>query len=162
MRPHGVRGELFLQVLTDYPDRVGSLSAVFLADDIEGTNAASYTVTAARRHRKGLILRLEDVDDRDRADLLRDAWVLVALEDAVPLEEGEHYLFQLIGMRVVTTAGEALGVLEDVIETGANDVYVVRGGPRGEVLIPAVEHVVIEVDLKAQRMTVEPPRGLLT
>src|SRR5690606_29284740 len=118
-------------------------------------------VSSARRHRNGLILRCEAVRDRDEADALRDRWVLVPLEDAVPLEEGEYYLFQLIGLEVVTVDGERLGALEEVIETGANDVYVVRGGPRGEVLIPAAPHMVIDIDFEARRVTVDPPDGLL-
>lgn len=161
LRPHGVRGELFIQVLTDYPDRIGSLETVYLAEDIDGAGAVAHTIVSARRHRTGVVLRLEALCSRDQADVVRDAWVLVAYEDAIPLEEGEFYLFQLIGLEVVTRAGEALGRIEDVLETGANDVYVVNGGPHGEVLIPAVPHVVLDVDLDARRVTVELPHGLL-
>lgn len=161
LRPHGVQGELFLKVLTDYPERIGVLSEVYFATDADGTDATVIPVSSARRHRNGLILRCEAVRDRDEADALRDRWVLVPLEDAVPLEEGEYYLFQLIGLEVVTVDGERLGALEEVIETGANDVYVVRGGPRGEVLIPAAPHMVIDIDFEARRVTVDPPDGLL-
>jgi 16S rRNA processing protein RimM len=160
LRPHGVRGDLFLQVLTDYPERVGTLGVVYLAGDVSGSDAVGYTVEGVRRHRGGLILRLEGARDRTQAEALRQAWVLVALEDAIPLEDGEFYLFQLIGLEVVTTSGEVLGVLREVIETGANDVYVVRGGGRGEVLIPAVPHVVRGVDLDAGRVMVELPEGM--
>ena len=162
LRPHGVRGELLVQALTDYPERVEILLVVYLAGDASGSDAVGYTVEGVRRHRRRLILRLEGVRDRTQAETLRQAWVLVALVEIVPLEEGEFYLFQLIGLEVVTTSGEVLGVLREVIETGANDVYVVRGDTRGEVLIPAVPHVVRRVDLDAGRVTVELPEGLLT
>lgn len=160
-RPHGVRGELMLQLMTDYPERIAALDKVYLAADPEGAGAVAYPVARTRRHRGGLILHLETVRDRDQADLLRDQWVLVAIENAVPLEDGEFYLFQLFDLQVVTIDGEVLGTVRDVIETGANDVYVVDGGAHGEVLIPATAEVVCSVDLGAQRITVNLPDGLL-
>ncbi len=162
LRPHGVQGELLLQTLTDYPERIGALDVVYLTDDIDGADAVAHPVVSARRHRGSVILRLGTVHSCDQAEAWRDAWVLVALEDAVPLENGEYYLFQLIGLEVVTVTGETLGVLEEVIETGANDVYIVRGGPRGEVLVPAAPHVVREVNFEARRVTVDLPDGLLS
>jgi 16S rRNA processing protein RimM len=161
LRPHGVRGELFLQLTTDYPDRVAALGVVYLAADIDGADAVACPVDGARRHRGGLILRLKTVTDRDEADAYRNRWVLVPIEDAVPLEDGEFYLFQIVGLTVVTAEGETLGTVRDVIETGANDVYVVQGGPRGELLIPAAPHVVLDIDLAAKCITVDLPDGLL-
>lgn len=160
-RPHGVRGELLLKLMTDYPERIGGLDRVYLAQDVEGNSADAYPVQRARRHRGDLILDLETVNDRDHADILRDKWVLIAMEDAIPLEDGEFYLFQLVGLTVETTDGEVLGTIKDVLETGANDVYVVEGGSYGEVLVPAAPHVVRSIDLDAQRVTVELPEGLL-
>jgi 16S rRNA processing protein RimM len=160
-RPHGVRGEVRLDLLTDYPERVVTLANVYLASDVDGSDAAAYAVEGARRHQGELLLLLAGITDRDQAGLLRDKWVLVAMQDAVPLEDGEFYLFQLVGLEVVTDDGETLGLLQDVIETGANDVYVVSGGERGEVLIPAIPSVVQTVDLEARRVTVVLPAGLL-
>jgi 16S rRNA processing protein RimM len=86
--------------------------------------------------------------------------VQVPLEDAVPLEEGEYYHFQLEGMDVVTETGEWLGRVGEVLRGGAHDVYLVRG-PRGEILLPAVEDVILELDLEARKMTVHLLPGLV-
>ena len=86
--------------------------------------------------------------------------VQISIEDAAPLEEGEYYHFQVIGVEVEMESGERLGRVTEVLETGANDVYVVRG-PRGEVLIPAIESVVRVLDLEAGRMVVSPLPGML-
>ncbi|NLX11645.1 MAG: 16S rRNA processing protein RimM [Chloroflexi bacterium] len=161
LRPHGVRGELRIEILTDYPERIVPGSSVQIGPDPDDpATIETYEVTGARRHQQYLILRLEGLDDRNAVEPLRDQFLLVPLADAVPLEAGEFYLFQVIGVEVYTEDGEHLGAVADVIETGANDVYVVRG-PRGEILIPDVEEFVLTVDIEAGRMTVRLMEGLL-
>jgi 16S rRNA processing protein RimM len=86
--------------------------------------------------------------------------VQIPVEEAVPLEKGEYYFFQLVGVRVETEGGEWLGQIVDVIETGANDVYVVHG-PRGEVLLPAIDDVILDLDLESKQMVVHLIPGLL-
>jgi 16S rRNA processing protein RimM len=86
---------------------------------------------------------------------------MVALEDAVPLEDGEHYLYQIIGLRVETETGDVLGTLTEVLETGANDVYIVDSPQYGEVLIPATDETILDTDIQAGRMVVKLPDGLL-
>jgi 16S rRNA processing protein RimM len=98
--------------------------------------------------------------DRNEAQALAGSTLYVDSETLPPLEEGVYYGFQLIGLRVATVGGEELGRIEDILETGAHDVIVVRG-PRGEVLLPSVEQVVREVDLEQGRVIVDPPPGLL-
>lgn len=105
-------------------------------------------------------LKLAGIEDREGAAALRGEWVL-AREDILPaLPEGEYYRYQLLGLRVVTTDGRDIGVIEDVFSTPENDVYVVRG-ENGEVLIPAVEDVVQEIDVAAGTVTIEAIPGLL-
>jgi 16S rRNA processing protein RimM len=122
--------------------------------------ARRYLVEGLRFHTKVLLLKLDGTDDRNAADELRGMLVQIPVEEAVPLEEGEYYLFQLVGVRVETEDGEWLGQIVDVIETGANDVYVVRG-PRGEVLLPAVDNIVLQLDLESKQMVVHLLPGLL-
>lgn len=161
LRPHGVRGELRLEVLTAYPERILPESKVFVGPNPEETaTAVLYTVAGVRKHQQYLILHLKGLDDRAAADLLRDQFVMVAIEDAVPLEEGEFYLYQAIGLAVYTVDDEFLGQVTDVIETGANDVYVVQG-PRGEVLLPDIDECIEQVNIEAGRMTVRLMDGLL-
>ena len=155
MRPHGVRGELRMRILTDYPDRLSTLEVLYF-----GPAYLPCRLVGARRHRAALLIRLEGVTDRTAADRYRGMLVYVAIADAVPLQDGEYYLFQLRGLRVVTEDGRELGTLEDVLETGANDVYVVNG-PGGEVLLPAIPDVVREVDVPGGRMVVHLLDGLL-
>lgn len=155
LRPHGVRGEMRMEILTGYPERL-SLHRVFYL----GPQARPYPVESVRFHQGAALIKLAGCDDRTTAESLRGLLVQIPLEDAVPLEEGEYYYFQVVGVEVFTDGGELLGQVVEVMETGANDVYVVRG-PRGEVLIPAVEDVVRELDLTARRMVIVPIPGLL-
>lgn len=161
LRPHGVRGELRVEVLTAYPERIGPGKTLYLGRDPQNaTRATPYTVAQARRHQQYLILRFETITDRDAAERLRGQAVMVAFDDAVPLEEDEIYLFQLIGLQVITDTGEDLGHVKEIIETGANDVFVVTG-PRGEVLLPDIDECILDIDLDAGRMTVHVLDGLL-
>jgi 16S rRNA processing protein RimM len=156
-----VRGELRVQILTDYPERLGQHTYLYLASPDSPDTVRRYPVEKLRHHKKVLLLKLGGCDDRNAAEELRGQLVQIPFEEAVPLEEGEYYHFQLIGVRVETENGEVLGQVVEMLETGANDVYIVRG-PRGEVLLPAVDDVVLELDLRAQRMVVRLPPGLLT
>ncbi|NPV68557.1 MAG: 16S rRNA processing protein RimM [Anaerolineae bacterium] len=162
LRPHGVRGEMLLQVITHYPERIADLETVFIGPDpYDRQTAIGFTVVRTRRHRGQLLITLKGIDTREDADTYRNQYLMVALDDAVPLEEDEYYLFQVLGARVVTTTGEDLGRVTDVLETGANDVFVVTGGLRGEVLIPDIADVVLEVDVENGRITVALLPGLL-
>ena len=160
LRPHGIRGELRVEIVTDYPERLGQHAYFYLASPDSPEEARRYAVEKLRQHRGVLLLKLGGCDDRNSADALRGMLVQIPLEKAVPLEEGEYYHFQLIGFRVETEDGEWLGQLVQVLETGANDVYVVRG-PRGEVLLPAVDDVVLELDRELERMVVHLLPGML-
>jgi len=161
LRPHGIRGELRVEVLTAYPERIGPEQRVYLGADPADVSAARlYTIAQVRRHQQYLILQLAEIDDRNAAELLREQYVMVAFEDAIPLEDNEYYLFQVIGLEVVTIDGEALGTVQEVLETGANDVFVVHG-PRGEVLLPVIDECVQRIDFDARTITVRLLEGLL-
>jgi len=157
LRPHGIRGELRLGILTDYPDLVEQRQHLFV-----GPQHRRYELESVRFHKGALLLKLQGCDDRDAADALRGALVEVAIEDAVPLEVDEYYHFQLLGVQVETEQGEILGEVAEILSLpkGANDVYVVYG-PLGEILLPAVDEVILELDLGTRRMIVRLPPGLL-
>jgi 16S rRNA processing protein RimM len=160
LRPHGLQGELRVEIITDYPERLRQHACFYLASPDSPEVVRRYPVEAMRQHKGALLLKLDGCDDRDAAEELRGMLVQVPLEDAVPLEEGEYYHFQLVGLRVETEDGQWLGQLVEVLSTGANDVYIVRG-PRGELLLPAVDDVVRELDLASKRMVVRLMRGML-
>jgi 16S rRNA processing protein RimM len=162
LRPQGVRGELRVRLMTNYPEHFLQLDRVGMGhDDQAMTDITLREVERVRLHQAYGILKLADVDDRDDADLLREQFVMVPLDDAVPLDEDEYYHFQLIGLTMVTDADEILGDVTDILETGANDVYVVNGPRYGEILVPAIASVVQEIDLDARRIIITPLPGLL-
>ncbi|MFN2230644.1 MAG: ribosome maturation factor RimM [Anaerolineae bacterium] len=160
LRPHGVRGELRIGIITDHPERLVQHAHFYLAHPDSPEEAQRYSVEEIRQHKEIALLKLEGCDDRNEAEALRDLLVQIPLEEAVPLEEGEYYHFQLVGVRVETEDGEWLGQVAEVLETGANDVYLVRG-PRGEILLPAIADVVLELDLEAGQMVVRLLPGIL-
>lgn len=159
--PQGVRGEVRVMLLTDFPDRFTSLREVWLGEP----RNAKVAVESTRPHKGFILVKLRGVDDRSQAESLRGVRLEVEDQDLVPLKPGEYYVHQLQGCQVITTGGRSLGVLVDVKRTGANDVWVVQGEPQrgesAEVLIPALKDVVREVDLEARRLVVEPLPGLL-
>ena len=153
VRPHGIRGELRVHVLTGYPERLGQHTCFYVTPPGHPEAAQRYPVENMRWHRRTLLLKLGGCDDRNAAERLRDMLVQIPIEEAVPLEEGEYYHFQLIGVQVETEDGEQLGQVAEVLETDAHDVYAVRGR-RGEMLLPAVDDVVLELDLDRRQMVV--------
>jgi 16S rRNA processing protein RimM len=106
-------------------------------------------------------LKLAGYSDRNEAEKLRAQWLRVPEDEALPLEEGEYYLYQVIGCTVITDEGQVLGQITEVIETKANNVFVVEG-PDGEVLLPDIDEVIKEVNLENGRLLVHLLPGLLT
>jgi 16S rRNA processing protein RimM len=151
--PHGVRGEMRVEPLTDDPERIGRLRTVLVGED-------EYQVAGARTMMPNVLLRLEGIATRDQAVLLRGQYLRIPASEAAPLPEGSYYHFQLLGLQVATTSGESLGTVREVLPLASNDVYVVRGD-RGEILVPAVRDVIEEIDMDAARIVVRPVPGLL-
>jgi 16S rRNA processing protein RimM len=161
LRPHGVRGEVRMRLLTDYPERISQLEHVYIGSSPDAAEPVLYVVQHMRMHQNYGLLKLKTIDDRNAAERLRALMVMVTLEDAVPLEADEIYLYQLINLTVQTEAGEILGVITDVLETGANDVYIIDSPTYGEVLIPVTAETIIETDIEAGIVIVQLPEGLL-
>lgn len=161
LRPHGIRGEIKVRILTDYPERITQLENVYVAGSPDVESPDAYQVEHMRMHQDYGLLKFKGINSRNEADALRELYVMVARQDAIPLEEGEFYLYQLMGVTVQTDEGETLGEIVDLIETGANDVYVVNSPEYGEVLIPALEEVVLNINIEQRTMIVRLPDGLL-
>ena len=155
LAPHGIRGELKCRVITDFPRQRFRRGNTVLID------GESHVIQGARLQGRFVLLKLEDVADRDTAEALRNKDVQIRAEDAVALPRGQFYWHQVIGLRVEdTSTHQPIGTVADILETGANDVYVVRG-ERGEILVPAIKDVVKEIDPAAGRMLIEPLPGML-
>ena len=150
----GLGGDLLIESLTDFPDRFSPGSIL----NLEGRPAR---VESSRATRRGLVVKLDLVDDRTEADSHKGKLVTVPGGDVRPLPDGSYYQYQILGLGVWTVDGEPLGKVKEVLSTGSNDIYVVARTGGGEVLIPALESVVVEVDIDGGKMVVDLPDGLL-
>lgn len=155
---HGIRGEVKVFPTTDDPERFGRLKEVYLRG---GKEQLELKVQGVKYFKQMVILKFLEFDSINEVEKYRGCELYVSREQAVPLEENEYYIADLLGMSVYTEAGELLGNLRDVIETGANDVYCVNTEKYGEVLIPAIRQCILQVDVEAGRMTVHLLPGLL-
>ena len=153
IRPWGTRGQVKIEVLSDFPQRFRPGVRLLIGD-------RSYLCEAVTRPPKSLVLKLQGVESPEEAGELRGALLEVPIAEAEPLPEDSYYYYQVLGLEVYTTGGDHLGQVTDILPTGSNDVYVVQG-PRGEVLVPAIAEVITALDLEAGRITIEPLPGLL-
>lgn len=152
--PHGVRGEVRVKIETDFPERFTESDRLTLLFPSKST-PRELEVEEARPHKGMILLKLAGHDDREAAERLRGARVVIARDEVRRLPEGTWYIFDLEGLDVYTRAGGYLGVLTEVLHPGANDVYLVEHEGR-ETLVPAIKQVIVEVDLARRRMTVDP------
>ncbi len=156
-RPHGVRGELLVSPDTDFPERLLSLrEALFVKEGV----VTPIGVETVRPHQEQFLLKARGIDSRDAAATWRRAALAVLPAQAAPLSEGQHYVFEILGLRVETEAGEVVGTVTEVLRTGSNDVYVVRG-PQREVLVPAIASVVTAIDIAGGKLLIRPLAGML-
>ncbi len=154
LSPHGVRGELKCAVLTDFPRRFASTARVYL-----GPQHQPFAVQRARLQGRFVLLKLEGLESRDDADRWRNAVVQVPTSERVRLPRGHYFWDDIIGLEVRDEDGTRLGRVRDILQTGANDVYVVDTGP-GELLIPAIKDVVKRIDPAKGEMTVRLLEGM--
>jgi 16S rRNA processing protein RimM len=155
LRSHGVRGELKIYPLTNNPARFKKLKEVILC---KGELKKRLTVNNARIQNDYVFLSLEEISDMEQANSFQGWEVRIDRSEVPPLKEGWYY-FELEGMKVFQ-GPDCLGTIVQVIQTGANDVYLVKGA-KGEICIPALRSVVKNVDVKEKRMEVVLPPGLL-
>jgi 16S rRNA processing protein RimM len=148
-RAHGVRGEIPLEVYSEMVDLIAPGITLYI-----GKKRSSLTVEATRWKNDLLLLKFEEISDRTEVSALTNALVYIRTADLPELAEGEYYSYELIGLKVYEEGGDALGVLMEILETGANDVYVVQNEAGEETLIPATEETILEVDFDQEKMIV--------
>lgn len=153
----GIKGEVRVMPTVDDVARFKLLDHIFV--DRKG-NIKEYEVENVRFHKQFVLLKLKGVDDMNTAETLKGTVVKITEDMAVPCEEDEYYIKDLYDMKVVTIDGEELGVISDVIFTGANDVYAVKNTSGNEILIPAIKDCIISVDVENNLMTVKLLEGL--
>lgn len=150
LAPHGVRGDIRIKPLTEKPERFLEAPTI----NIKGFGQAK--IENARWHKHFVLLKLEGVDDMDAADKLRGLEIVMHKSELGKLPDGRYYAFEIIGLEVHTTAGELLGKVNDILTTGASDVYAVRLLDGKELLLPAIDEVVLEIDIDNKKMVVQP------
>lgn len=155
---HGISGCLRICSYAESDAIFAAGSRVWVKNCAEKMSA--HTIREASPHKRGLLLHLEEVRDRDHAESLAGSDLFIGKFDLPPPEEGSYYWHDLIGLSVFTSENSFLGKLSAVIPTGSNDVYVVKNGKR-ETLVPAIGSVVTGIDLESGTMRVQLPEGLL-
>jgi 16S rRNA processing protein RimM len=153
--PFGVRGEVKVVILTEFPERLSKGKTVTLR--YPDGKFVETAINASRPNKGGLLISFEGPKNRMEARELKDAEVVIDRADVKKLPKDEFYLFELVGLNVVTDDGRELGVVEDVLQGGANDVYVTSE----EICIPAIKQVVKSIDVKAGKIVIHPMPGLL-
>jgi len=157
-KPHGLHGEIALEVLTDFPEARFYPGAVLFV----GPRLVPLTLRSVRPFRRGLLVAFEGYTDRGAAEMLRNQWVTISAEEtATPEHDDEYYAFDVLGLPVVTEEGRVLGTLVEILETGANDVFIVEPEHGPPVLLPVISDVVREMDLDSGRIVVRLLPGLL-
>ncbi|MCD7726545.1 MAG: ribosome maturation factor RimM [Clostridiales bacterium] len=157
-QPHGIRGEVKVFPTTDDAARFKKLKEVILDT---GKERLEMEIESVKFFKQYVIVKFKGFDSINEIEKYRNGRLLVAREKAVKLEKDEYFIADLIGLAVVTEDGEALGVLKDVLATGANDVYVVSRPDQSEVLLPAIRECIRKIDISQGSMTVHVMDGLL-
>ncbi|RMG73627.1 MAG: 16S rRNA processing protein RimM [Nitrospirae bacterium] len=152
----GIKGEAKVLPLTFSNERFAEIESVYF---YEGQDFKRLTIEHFRVSGKYVILKFRELSTPEEVTRLKGKELFIEKEKSPPLPEGVYYHYQILGLKVYTEQGLYLGEITNIIETGSNDVYVVTG--EREVLIPAIDEVVKEIDLKKKRMTIHPMKGLL-
>jgi 16S rRNA processing protein RimM len=155
-RPHGVVGEMMMEVLTDFPERLGAGAVVFV-----GQEHRELRISRCRDADKALLVTFEQISDRETAGLLRNQLVYVRTDEIPTLPEGEYYHHQILGLSAIGDTGMRLGRVVEILETGANDIAVVRPESGRDVLIPLVDEFILKIDLQSGEIHVRLLAGLL-
>ncbi len=154
---HGVKGEVKVIPLTDNPQRFDELKKVLVGNE---NDKKTLNIESVKYLKNAVIVKFKESSKMEEAEKLKELYIYVDRDNAVKLPEDTFFICDLIGIEVFETDGSCLGVIEDIIATGSNDVYIVKSDDK-EILIPALKSVVKEVSITDKKMVVTLPEGLL-
>ncbi len=154
---HGIKGEVKVFPTTDDVNRFDYLKKAYI-DSKEGLIPVK--VNSVKYFKQYVIIKFKGINDINDIEKYKKSPLLVTREDAVPLEEGQYYITDIIGINVYTDDGVNIGTLKEVLQTGANDVYIVRNSENKEILIPAIKQCILGIDLEKKEMKVHLLDGL--
>ncbi len=155
--PHGVHGEVNVFPTTDDVKRFNTLKTVYIDNK---KTLLECEIESVKYFKNMVILKFKDHEDRNEIEKFRQNDILIDRADAVPLEEDEYFICDLIGFDVIEDNGQKLGILKDILTTAANDVYEVETGDGKEVLIPSIKDCILDISLEEKRITVHLLPGL--
>ncbi len=154
---HGLKGTLRVFPTTEDPSRFELLKQLIIENKGE---KKTFHIEKIGYHKKFVLVTVKELKDINEAELYKGATILIPEEEALPLEENEYYMRDLYGLTVLTESGEELGILTDIFETGANDVYAVKKEGQKDLLIPAIKQCILSVDIANKKMVVKLLEGL--
>ena len=154
----GIKGMVKIKPFTDDINRFDKLKKVYIKNK---ESKKEYQIQEVKYHKNMVLMKLEGIDTVEQADLLRQSYLLVNRDDEEPLEEGVYYIVDLIGLEVYTDEGVLLGNVDDIFNTGSNDIYVVKDGRGKQILLPGIPDVIKNVDLESGKIIVHLIPGLM-
>ena len=154
-RAHGLRGEMIMDLHTDFPERLRGGRELLVGEAYK-----SVTIEGVRPHAKGMLIKLKEIESPEDTAQFRNQWVYVKSSEIPALPEGQIYQHELFGFHVIDENDQSLGELVEIIETGANDVYVVKHESGKEILLPAIPSVILNLDPVHRSMRVHLLEGL--
>lgn len=155
-RAHGVRGDLLFTIITDFPERLKPGTVIYVGDEKQ-----EFKISRTKPHNDGIIFGFRNIKTPEEAKTFVGQYVFVSSADRPQLPEGEYYHHQIIGLTVIDEKHGELGKVSDILETGANDVYVIKTPENKEILFPALNSVILNIDLASGSIQVRLPEGLV-
>lgn len=154
----GIKGMVKIKPFTDDINRFDRLKKIYISNK---NGKKEYQIQEVKYHKNMVLMKLEGVDTPEQADLLRQSYLLVDRADEEPLEEGVYYIVDLLGLEVYTDDNKLLGKVDDIFNTGSNDIYVVKDEMGKQILLPGIPEVLKNVDLEKGKITVHLIPGLI-
>lgn len=154
----GVKGELKINPFTDDITRFDDLDSIYV---LNKNSKVEYKIEQVKYHKNIVIIKLKNIDTIEQAEILKGCYININKKDAIKLEEDTYFISDLIGAKVYTDSDELLGVIDDIYNTGSNDIYVVKNENGKQTLIPAISDVVKKVDVSNKKIIVHIIEGLI-
>ena len=154
----GIKGEVKVFPLTDNINRFDDLEKVYIKAK---KDSKLYKIESIKYHKNMVLIKLKSINTPEQAELLKNAYIEIDRNQAIQLKEGEYFIVDLIGLDVYTDEGKLLGKVDDIYNTGANDIYVVKDELGKQILLPGIKEVIKNVDLDSEKITVHLIPGLI-
>ena len=154
----GIKGMVKVKPFTDDIRRFDELKTVYVE---KNSNQTEYEIEEVKYHKDMVLIKFKGIDKVEQAEMLRNSYLTVSRDSVEKLEEGRYYIVDLLGLEVYTDEQILLGTLEDIFNTGSNDIYVVKGKQGKQILLPAIQDVIKQIDIENKKIIVHLLPGLI-